>query len=389
MARAPQTLLAAVRRAKREHNLTDLLALSLEAHISFANRLLLAAKLPSAGEVAVHTEVLTRRGRPVDLQVLGRDERGVELARLWSENKVRGRYQPNQLPDYAEDLPARPARRQLITIVDDLSEVPVDEQSPGDPRWHGFTWRQIAVMGWEAGRESAPEADRPVWRHAASQPTAPSSQRILLELLNLLEEEHGVVLKPIGHEHVTAFIHLSETRQTLEELVKSAARMAELDLSDDFYWDDQDGAGVWQGFSTAGTWAEPLEGTIDLEVSSTDHWTSRRIGEPALGVGYSLPGALASALLSADKHAWRSALEAEGFSVRASDDDSWVLVRRTKYLAELIPAAVTLDLQAQLVADWADDALAVLARHDPGVTLPPKRTRKPRRRRSEPEENEE
>jgi hypothetical protein len=375
MPRGPESFFDAVRRAKREHRLTDLLALVLEAHGGFANKLLAAAGLPEAAQVRTRIEVLTQRGRPVDLELLAYDEHGAVVARLWSENKAGARYQPEQLPDYAEDLPPQPSSRQLITIVDTLSEVPVDERSPEAPRWRCFTWRDVAVMAWEAGREATDPADRPTWQQAARRPQALASQRMLLELMTYLQEEHGVVLNPLGHEHIAAFAYLSETSGILEELVERAATLARLDIDGDVKWAD-DAESLWRSFDAAGTWAEALHGAPDLEAASTDFWTSARIGEPAFGVGYTLPGELADAMLSSATAGWRDAIAAQGFSVRAPDDRDWLYVRRTKYLAELIPAGVTLDLQAQELARWVDETLRLLANHNPGVDPPQPKSRR-------------
>jgi hypothetical protein len=378
MSRAPQSLITAVRRAKREDRLTDLVAMVLEEHIGFANHVLREAGLPKAVEVRASAQVTTRRGRHPDLEVLGLDERGAAVCRLWSENKTGANYQPDQLPDYAEDLPEHPARHQLITIVDDMSEVPRDEQSPDAPRWRGFTWQQVAVMAWEAGRESSPGVDRPDWQRAARRPQAPASQRILLELLNYLEEEHGVVLNPLGHEHISAFAYMDETIAVLQELVTGAASHTHADLDGELEWSDKSDS-LWQCFAAAGTWAEALEGSPDIESANTDHWSSDRIGEPAFGAGYTLPGTVAPVLLASDSQSWRDAVEADGFSVRPSSDGDWLYIRRTKYVAELIPAGATLDAQTRVLGKWLDDALQALARHDPGVQPPPKPV--PRRRR--------
>jgi hypothetical protein len=366
-----------VRRAKREHRLTDLFALVAEAHSGFANRLFDAAGLSKVAVVRAQIEVPTRRGRSVDLELLGLDGRGTAVARLWSENKTGAAYQPNQLPDYAEDLPLVPAQRQLITVVDDPSEVPVDDLQPQAPRWRGFTWREVAVMAWEAGRAAADPPDRPVWRQAALRPTAPASERMLVELLSYLEEEHGVVLDPLGHENVAAFAHFVETGQVIEEVVKRASEFAAVDVDDAFAW-SEDLDSLWQCFVSDGTWAAGIEGYPELQAADTDRWSRNRIGEPAFGVGYTLPGRLAQQLLSTDSRTWRDAVEAAGFSVFADDDDDFVRVWRTKYLAELIPAGVTLDMQAHELARWVDDSLSVLAQHDPGVTLPPKPSRRRR-----------
>jgi hypothetical protein len=375
MSRAPQSLVAAVKSAKRENQLTGLLSLVLEAHLPFANKLFERAKLPPAAEVRGRVEVMTRSGRFVDLELLGFDEHGSGVARLWSENKTGAGYQPKQLPDYAMDIPELPKARQLITIVDDHSEIPDDEDSPEEPRWMGLTWQDIAVMAWEAGREETDHAQRDIWREAAGVPQAPASQRILLELLNYLEEEHGVVLDPLGHEHVAAFAYMPQTSELLEELLAGVGRSAQVELDGKPTWGDDL---IWQAFSPAGTWAEPLGGWADVLAAPSDDWTESRIGEPAFGTGYVFPRELADVLLSLDTLAWRQALAVEGFSVRVGESGTNVSVRRTKYLAELIPMGVTLDLQCQALGKWVNESLAVLARHDPAVEPPAPRPRRGR-----------
>jgi hypothetical protein len=383
MARAALSLLGAVRRAVREHRLTDLFAFTLEAHPAFANRLLTATGLPEAEEVETDVEVRTRRGRPVDLEVIALDAHGGRIARLWSENKTGADYQPDQLPDYASDLPDTPSARQLITIVNDLAEVPEDADSPDSPRWRAFTWRDIAVMAWEAGRAAVPLERRPEWREEAMKRSAPLSERILAELLNYLEEEHGVVLEPLGHAHVAAFAYAVETGTIIEELLKRAGELMHADADGEPDW-SEDGDAAYQLFAAEATWAEALEGYPELQAADTDRWSADRLGEPAFGVGYTLPGALRDKLLSSDARQWRDAVEAEGFSV--ADDNGLMRVWKTKYLAELIPKGATHEVQARELAQWGDEALRVLAQHDPDVTLPPKPVR--RRRKGEAAEAE-
>ncbi len=198
---------------------------------------------------------------------------------------------------------------------------------------------------------------------------------MLLELMTYLQEEHGVVLNPLGHEHIAAFAYMSETSEILDELVERAATLAQLDVDGDVEWAD-DAKSLWRSFDAAGTWAEALHGAPDLEAASTDFWTSTRIGEPAFGVGYTLPGELADAVLSSETASWRNAIVAHGFSVRASEDGDWLYVRRTKYLAELIPAGVTIDLQAQQLGHWVDESLSLLGNHNPSVAPPQPKSRR-------------
>ncbi len=284
---------------------------------------------------------------------------------MWSENKTGADYQPNQLPDYADALAEFPEAHQLITVVDRLSEVPVDRLHPDAPRWRGFTWRDVAVMAWKAGRDAATRDERPVWQEAARRPNSPASPRILLELLNYLEEEHGVVLNPLGYENVAAFAHMTDTGTILEELLKRAAELAHADIDGGVKWSN-DAAWLTQSFSSTGTWAEPLGGAPKLHVADDDRWSRSRIGEPALGAGHSLPKGPADALLLDAKGPWRNAIETKGFFV--SVFDGWVRVWRTKYLAEQIPAGVTLDTQAHEVTQWLDESFAILASNDPSVT---------------------
>lgn len=235
MARAPQSLFEAVRRVKGEDRLTDLLALVLETHLGFANKLLHAAGLPPAEEIQAVPQMPTASGRCVDLEVLARS-RGSVVARLWSENKVGARYQREQLPDYARDLAAFPKPHQLITVVDKPSEVPVDELYPAVPRWRGFTWRDIALMAWEAGDEVSPDEERLPWDEVALRPESPARQRLLFELLTYLEEEHGVVLDPLGHAHVAALAYIADTGDILEELLRRVGEFAHVDTDADIKW---------------------------------------------------------------------------------------------------------------------------------------------------------
>ncbi len=365
MARAPRLLFSAVQRAAREHRLTDLFVLTLEAHLLFANRLLRACGLPDAAAVETDTEVKTRHGRPVNLEVVALDARGERIARLWSENKAGARYQRDQLHDYATDLPESPARRQLVTIVDDRSEVPEDAVSPAAPRWRAFTWRDIAVMAWEAGREAAGDEDRPDWREKAMRPSARASERILTELLTYLEEEHGVVLEPLGHAHVSAFAYMAETSSILHDLLKRAGELIHVDADGAVAWSDE-GDGLWQFFDSTGTWVESLDGYPEAQGGGQRPVELERVGEPAFGAGYSLPAKkLRDWLFSSELRAWRDAVEADGFSV--ADDGDILRVWRTKYAVELIPHGVTHEAQAQELARWVDGALTALAGHAPNV----------------------
>jgi hypothetical protein len=321
-----------------EDRLTDLLALALESHVHFANRLLETAGLPAADEIEVVTQVPTAEGRRVDLQILGYSAAG-KVTRLWSENKDGARYQREQLPSYATALARFPERRRLITVVASKAEAPQDEVTPA--RWECLTWREIAHMALQAGRDSAGRPGSADWRTDAARPQAPASERILLEFVRYLEEEHGVVLRPLGHENVAAMAHIADTVASIRELLNQ--------------------------LSAAGTWGARLGGSFAMEAGTSDSWALNPVVESALGAGYSFyPGAKhADILLSEELESWRADLAYSGFGF--STRGAWVRVWRTKYLAELIPAGRTLDLQAQALAVWIDDTATTLAANDAGV----------------------
>ena len=346
--------------------MTELLAAVLSGHQGFAHRLLLAARLPAGGGVEVGTQVRTARGKVVDLQMVSLDFDGTVLGRLWSEHKTGSAYSPGQLPGYADDLDGIGGSRRLITIVDRLDEAKCS------PRWERFTWRQIAVLAWQAGRASG----GPRWREAALGPNAPAQQRLLLELLSYMEEEHDTVLDPVTHMHVATFARTSETHDILFTLLERAADLSAHDADDGVGYPRDYFNQYWQAFKSESTWAIPLEGYLELTVAEGDEWTYSRAGEPAFGAGYSLPGDLRDELRAAARQPWRELLEAKGVTI--AEWDGWVRVYRTLYLAELIPKGSTIDAQAQALAKWADDSFAIVAAHDPKVT----RTRPDTKRRS-------
>jgi hypothetical protein len=358
--RSKPLLLRAARTHKREDRLTELLAVVLAGHQVFAHRFLHAAGLHARGDVEVSTQVRTARGKFVDLQLVSLDLDGRVLGRLWSEHKTGSGYSPGQLPGYADDLDGIGGARRLITIVDSLDEAPVS------PHWERFTWRQIALLAWKAGREAGGGLR---WREAALGPDGPAQQRLLVELLSYLEEEHDTVLDPVTHVHVAAFAKSSETHDILFTVLERAADMSAHDPDEGVGYPKDYFNQYWQAFKSDGTWAQPLEGYLELTVSESDEWTYDRAGEPAFGAGFTLPGDLQDQLRSAACAPWRGPLEAQGATI--AEWDGYVRVYRTLYLAELIGKGPTIDAQAQALAKWVDESFAIVTAHDPGVTRVP------------------
>lgn len=243
-------------------------------------------------------------------------------------------------------------------IVDRLDQAP-----PG--RWERFTWRQIAEWAWEAGRDTGGAG----WHEAALEPDSPAQQRLLVELLSYLREEHHTVIDPVTHVHVAAYAKASETQDMLYGLLADAGDLCGYDREDGVDYHKEDFSQYWQIFNGDDTWAQPLDGYPELTIAESDGWTIDRAGEPAFGAGFTLPPDLHDQLRSADLLPWRERLSAEGVTV--TEWESHVRVYRTLYLAELIAKGPTIDSQARAVARWADESFAIVAAHPPNITRTP------------------
>ena len=233
-------MLRAARTAIREDRLTELLAVALRCHEGFARRLLDVAGVPAPGTIEVSTQVRTRLGKRVDMQLLALDATGRHVVgRLWSEHKTGAGFGPGQLRGYATELAQFDGKTVLITIVGHLREVPAD--SPAQR----FTWQDIATLAWQVGRE---DNDDVSWRAAACEPDAPARQRLLHEFLSYLEEEHHTVLKPISHLDVVAFAYANGAAATINAVLERAADLSPLDPDGSCGWDGNDLGKYWQYF---------------------------------------------------------------------------------------------------------------------------------------------
>lgn len=374
-AKAP-LLVRAARTRIREDRLTELLSVVLLGHQAFAHRLLTRANLPALGPVEVSTQVITRRGKRVDMEVLVYDEAGRHpVGRLWSEHKTGSRFSPEQLPGYAEELAEFSGATQLITITDRIDEV------EKDPRWEPLTWADVGGMAVELGRAGG----RRLWRQDACKTGGASGPRLLHELLSYLEEDRNVVLDPLSHLDIIAFARANHVSAVLTGLLDRAGEYSKYDTDGDagYYKDDWGRCAI--GFSIAGSWPEKLDGGFELQVNDEDDWASERVGEPAFGIGAWLPAKYADPLRGSAAQTWRDRIQANAFSVTV-DENQDTRVTKTMYVAEILANGPLLDSQALALARWADDAITMLSTADPGqepIPDPPKR-KKPRKTQEAP-----
>lgn len=353
------TWINAARTRIREDRLTELLAATLAVHDRFAGKILGLAGLPAGISFEVSTQIRLPSGRRPDMQVLAVGPGGEVLSRLWSEHKTGSTYSANQLEDYAEALDRFPSPKKLLAVSGRLDDTPRDD------RWCRATWGQVARLAAEAGAEHERSAGLG-WRASARLPQASASQMLLDELLSYLEEEHGAVVDPISHLDVIAFARSNRASEAISDVMGRSAELCNLDPQGDPGWYKDDWGTLWLHFSAPSAWAAAHGGWPELYASEADDWAYPRVGEPALGFGFTLPKALYDELSQSPTRAWREAIQAAGFTVWV--DDSHTRVYRTMYLSELMAKGATADAQATAVAEWIDESFAALASHDPNLT---------------------
>jgi hypothetical protein len=201
-------------------------------------------------------------------------------------------------------------------------------------------------------------------------------------VLSYLEEVHEVVVEPLSHVELMALATVGTAYDGLVELLERAADFSGFDAQGEVGHAD-DCTAFWQLFERSSNWATTLAGKAELHRSDDDYWVEDRIGQPAVGAGFTLPLAAYDELRHSSRRSWLDDLRRDRVSVGA--DDYWTRCYRTMYFAELITKGSTLDAQARAVAEWFDESIATIAAADPGlVTLPP-----PRRRRKVAELGEE
>jgi hypothetical protein len=218
------------------------------------------------------------------------------------------------------------------------------------------------VLAWEAGKAERGRG----WRRLAHDADALGRERLLLELLGYVEEEHNVVVEPLSHVHVLAFARADETADTLIALLERAGELSRYDQDRGWGWSPRDSIGeYWQCFSPTGTWAEPLKGYPELHAGATDEWSYDRLDEPAFGAGFTLPEQVFDDPRSASRADWRAKIEPHGVSIGLAGGLGRVY--RTMYLAEVVAKGTTLDAQATALRNWLDDSIDLINAADPGL----------------------
>lgn len=375
MPREPTSLLVASRLRIGEDRLTELVAVAVQANVGFARALLIRAGIdPHVAErvtrVRALTQTWTPRGRRPDMEVLGYRHDAL-VCRVWCEHKIGALYQPDQLEDYSADLAAMPgATVALLTVVTRIGQAP-----PGS--WHAATWADVAADAVALIRTACGVR----WRSEVWRPETAARLLVLAELLTYLDRELDIVSEPLTSADILVFAGSSRAYDTLDALLRRAAQLCGEPMSGDVDWNDAASAG-WVLFNASDAdWWMRYDGYPELHLADSDtYFGQQRRGEPAFGVGISLPPGYGETIF-AERTAWIATLRR--LRIDPYPDHDVLRLYRTVYLAETLVAGVTLEEQARWVADRMAEALRDLraAAPDGELTVPPKRGR---RQRAEP-----
>ena len=333
-----------------EDRLTELLAVALSGHESFALALAERAGLSLRGPVRVTTQLQLASGRHArpDMQLAGRGPDGTP-AWLWIENKIFAPLTEEQARGYPAELHANRSveQRRLILIAADARPQP----SGWDKT---LTWQQVALLADQVAREQLGEH----WRQLALKPEAQARWRILAELLWYLEHHDLAMIEPLTTEDLEVFRHFERVSTRLEALLSTATPLVQRTKQDALRWTDD---GVYQNFRPkTGDWIRSKpDGYICVELAPYAYWLrqGREDGAAHAGAGYALPHAywdsVQVALSEHDLPARRLTLW--------SDEGEDVLVYASLPLSELTSEAASVPEQAAQLAQWTNKTLDALA----------------------------
>lgn len=160
--------------------------------------------------------------------------------------------------------------------------------------------------------------------------------------------------------HIATLAAARDTHRAVISLLAEAAALSAFRPESDVRWNPEDHGIYWVLFSNAGTWAEPLDGWVELCIADRDDWSGKRLGVPAVGAGIALGDEYYEVVRSVRLKAWRERLAKGGVEVQVFDH--YVRVWSTRYLTDLPDSD-----QAQDLATWLDEVMAFLADNDPGL----------------------
>ena len=377
-------LAASSNRLSRENRATEVLGTVLESHLGFANLLLTRLNLPTADQVEVWSQVdLGSHGRP-DLVLRAKGPNGSAVVFFEHKEPVGGAaWQPDQPTKYVRalrnELRAGGSGKLFVIASAEQAEKRVRSRVRGSDRGSALqlvaelregthagdrplteyaTWQEVAGVAFEAGQEAA-AGDRD-WLATARKADAPSSQRLLAELIWYLEEEGYGMTKALDPDAISQASSAFEFIESIEQLTQDVGeRITARDAATGLIRV----RGAYDTFRAPSTsWVERFGGRLytgwdQATESACAHIPSLKTGELIFIVG---AYASSDGLRALDRKAdWQEQARSAGLYIEDGD----ILAA---YDAKAVQALETLDQQGGELARWTADRVKAILALKPG-----------------------
>lgn len=340
-----------------EDRLTEVLATALSEHAGFCRTFV--SHIGVAAEF-VRCTVRTQESFSVgparlDLVIRAFGASDEEVAVLFVENK----YNPHKLPDpywFTEDQACRQraalasqtaGERHLVAIASDR-----DLRRPIPPEYaRTLGWRAVAELANISGGEGG-------WQALARQPSAPASQRILLEFWAYLKGDTVGAIDNDDLETLGRIVRAEDRVSALLEHVAEALSWDETDVAEDWVTGGESPIQYISRGAGEDSWlGERMGGSQYVLIANAEWHDTSPAGQPHLyaGGGFFAKREERSTLAQTD---WAKEVQSAGMNVFMDADGVYMLAGQP--LAEVLATADTLSGQARRVASWAQDALSML-----------------------------
>ncbi len=330
-------------------------------------------------DVSTQRRILVERR--VDLEVLVVEGASVKWA-VWFEVKAGAEEQPEQLSDYARELARLYPGRSTFVVLAPEGDATLDSAETVSPSARSLTWpeagRTLSQVG--EGRE------RGDWRRAAIAPTAPAAQRVLFELLHLIETTRGVAppMNPLAVEDAAVAKNaeaLLKPGGTISALLDAAIEQVPHYAIAESSPSLRQKMGSWHSrrlaldSGAAGTpW--PLgnpdpdwQAKAEVLFGSTDRWVMADKGareQPMFVAGFVFEPASDTVRAALTDPAWAVSLPKE---IVYSDERTHLRLCRCCYLSEVAVWGTSLSEQAVELGTWVKESYAAIAALEPPTSL--------------------
>ena len=377
--RASEFLWEALERYDRvgENRLTELFAHLLasdpESRMALEDSFGLTRQFEKA---SITTQLMLQNRRRVDMEVHFQDESARYV--VWVEAKIDTREQDDQLLDYAREMAARYGSDGTVVALAP-SDHPIlkrareeHELAPGVTAQLAvpLTWQQVGERLDDVGQD---RGGGPRWRRDATGAGAPGAQRILAEFLAYLERRALMMnddplnltdgLVASGCKHL-----FDRTSGSISRILDRAAIAVGGPFADSkpdpWYWPAGDFS-----FNQGRTWSLPAEswptivnpeGGGDAQLwfapSDVDAQHLDCLEQPVFVASVTIYTPTPSMLDAFSEPAWRSSIS----PMAVVTEKRHIQISKLRYFGELVSAGITLTMQAEALAEWAEQSFEEL-----------------------------